>query len=181
MANSDQEAARAVVVRRFQEIAQAYGESQERQKYHQDQVELEAQQQASLGAVANDCHAAARLLGFDLIAALATYNKDAANTAIHAPPPQQQIMGPTGPVSDVVLLMAELAYPEPVRAAALQAEIEKDRGPLHYKTIGMTLYRLSKQGLMRRQGQKDWFFVPPEERKKSSGVGAPESAEDLGL
>jgi hypothetical protein len=172
MATPDQEAARAVVVRKFQEIAQAYDESLSRQKHHQEQAELEAQQQQSLIAVANDCHAAARVMGFDLIAALASFNSSQANAVIHAAPPQQQIVSQAKPISDLVLLMAELAYPEPVRAATLQAEIEKERGPLHYKTIGMTLYRLSKQGLMRRKGQKDWFFVPPEERTKKPAVGA---------
>ena len=161
----DQEdAAKAAIVRRFREVAQAFFESEERQKAARAQVEAEGQTQQSLLAVSNDCHAAARLLGFDLIAALAAFSQVA--------PPQS--------IADSVLALTEAAYPEPVRAAWLQAEIEKQRGArLHFKTIGMSLYRLSKQGLVERKGQKDWVFVPESHRTKKSGVSAPDSFEDL--
>lgn len=86
------------------------------------------------------------------------------------------------PVRESVLALAEAAYPNPVLATELRAELEKQRGSvLHEKTVGMTLYRLSKDGLMRREGQKNWFFIPPELRREKTGVGAPASAEDLGL
>jgi hypothetical protein len=161
-----------MVVRRFQEVCAAYDTSLQNQKFHNDQAQAEAERQAALVSVANDCHAAARLIGFDLIAALGAFNQQQANATIHAPPPQQ-VIAPQKPIADVVLDMAQAAYPEPVRAKALQEAIENDRGPLHYKTIGMTLYRLSKEGKVRREGQKDWFFVPPEERaKKPAGRAA---------
>ena len=178
----DQEdAAKAAIVRRFREVAQAFFESEERQKAARAQVEAEGQTQQSLLAVSNDCHAAARLLGFDLIAALAAFSQVEANAAIHsAPPPQQQVIAPPQSIADSVLALTEAAYPEPVRAAWLQAEIEKQRGArLHFKTIGMSLYRLSKQGLVERKGQKDWVFVPESHRTKKSGVSAPDSFEDL--
>jgi hypothetical protein len=38
----------------------------------------------------------------------------------------------------------------------------------HEKTAGMTLYRLSKDGLARREGQT-WFFVPPKAETKNPG------------
>lgn len=47
---------------------------------------------------------------------------------------------------------------------------------LHEKTVGMTLYRLSKDGIARRQGQI-WFFVPPKVEAKNPGGSAPGSVE----
>ena len=65
-------------------------------------------------------------------------------------------------VREMVLDIARAAYPKPIRAKAVQTQLEQARGEkLHYKTIGMTLYRLSKDDLMRREGY-DWFFVPPD-------------------
>src|SRR5690349_15063325 len=104
MARSDDDAAQAAIVRRFQEVAANYHESQARQKFHTGQVEHEQKLQEGFVAVANDCHAAARLLGFDLIAALATFNKAEANAVIHSPPPQQ-VIAPVKPIADVVLDM----------------------------------------------------------------------------
>jgi hypothetical protein len=46
----------------------------------------------------------------------------------------------------------------------------------HEKTVGMTLYRLSQEGLVRRDG-RTWFFVPPEAETKSPGGSAPGSIE----
>jgi len=174
MSNAQDEAAKAAIVRRFQSVATEYHNSLERQKYHQGQAEAERQLQMQISTVANDCHAAARLLGFDLVAALAAANQQPPETQAVVPPPQtQQIIAPAKAIRDVVLEMAQAAYPEPIRAKAVQVEVEKSRGPLHWKTIGMTLYRLSKEGLMRRKGQKDWFFVPSEERTKNPGAATP--------
>lgn len=38
----------------------------------------------------------------------------------------------------------------------------------HEKTVGMTLYRLSREGLARRDGVT-WFFVPPQAEKNPGG------------
>ena len=139
MATVEQEAARTVIVRRFQEIAQAYDESLKRQKGYQDQAEFEGQQQQALIAVANDCHAAARVMNFDLIAALASFNAAQANATIHAAPPQQIIAAPK-PISDLVLLIAENVYPEPVRAAALELR-ERRHQPRHHRHGGAEFER----------------------------------------
>jgi hypothetical protein len=45
---------------------------------------------------------------------------------------------------------------------------------LHEKTVGMTLYRLSLDGLVRRKGQT-WFIAPQAAETMNPGVGAPGS------
>jgi hypothetical protein len=48
--------------------------------------------------------------------------------------------------------------------------IERTFGePLHSKTVGMTLYRLSKDGLVRREGH-NWFFVPQAAATENPGA-----------
>ncbi len=74
---------------------------------------------------------------------------------------------PASTIREEVLAIAIGTHPNPVRATPLRKQLEKTRGPLHEKTVGMTLYRLSQEGLMRRLG-RDWFFVPP-----SGGAGNP--------
>lgn len=56
------------------------------------------------------------------------------------------------------------AYPGSVRAAQVQAYAErKTLRKFHEKTAGMTLFRLSKDGVARRDGW-DWFFIPENQR-----------------
>ncbi len=43
---------------------------------------------------------------------------------------------------------------------------------LHEKTIGMTLYRLSKEAKVRRDG-RTWFYVSPEGETRNPGGGTP--------
>jgi hypothetical protein len=71
---------------------------------------------------------------------------------------------------DFTVEALEKHYPRPVKAAEIQqwAEAQLRRG-FHWKTAGMTLYRLKKDGTARREGQ-NWFFVPPEERVSSEGL-----------
>jgi hypothetical protein len=67
-----------------------------------------------------------------------------------------------GLFKEEALVVAKETYPDPVKAAQLQAEVERRLGRVfHQKTAGMTLYRLSKDGLVRREGH-NWFFVPSE-------------------
>jgi hypothetical protein len=61
------------------------------------------------------------------------------------------------------------------KAADIRAAYESARGmKLHDKTIGMTLYRLSKEEppLARREG-RIWFFVEPNGGTKNPGGGTP--------
>jgi hypothetical protein len=58
-------------------------------------------------------------------------------------------------------------------ASVLRARVERKLGrSLHQKTIGMTLYRLSKENLTRRNGRM-WFLVPPSAETRDPGVAAP--------
>ena len=69
--------------------------------------------------------------------------------------------GRSGPLfKDLALDLLKEAYPLPMRANDVKEAIEKKLGrTFHSKTPGMSLYRLSKEGLVRRQGW-DWFFIP---------------------
>jgi hypothetical protein len=104
-----------------------------------------------------DCLAAARVLDFDLASEMK--NGDSAAVPLAEPiksPENQQKMSQT--IRDLVLEAAHQAFPNPIRASAVRKDIERLRGSqLHEKTIGMTLYRLSQEGLVRRSGI-DWFF-----------------------
>jgi hypothetical protein len=147
-----QESAKQEVIARFREIATEYAANTESIN------QLQARQ-SQLVAMAQDCHAAGRLFGFDVVAESASH-QSSQNTQIGAP----QIAISHKSIKEEILEVAENVYPGPVRASSLQKYLEQKRGEeLHDKTIGMTLYRLSKKGLMKREGW-DWFFVPPDQR-----------------
>ena len=67
-------------------------------------------------------------------------------------------------IKAVILHAAEDAYPSPVRAAAVRGALTVNGYAIHQKTVGMTLYRLSLTGHVRREGL-DWYFVPQPARK----------------
>lgn len=77
------------------------------------------------------------------------------------------------PIRDIVLERVEEAGSEGTRAARIRRYIERVYGnDLHEKTVGMTLYRLKQDGLVRRDGQT-WFFVPPQAETENPGAGTP--------
>lgn len=64
------------------------------------------------------------------------------------------------PIRQIVLDCLKLAGTQDSKAAAIQAHIEQTyRVKIHDKTVGMTLYRLSTEGLVRRDG-RTWFIAP---------------------
>lgn len=71
------------------------------------------------------------------------------------------------PIREIALEMVERAYPGPIKAADIRAELEKVGRTTHYKTIGMTLYRLSVDRIVKRRGI-NWFFVPEGQRAKET-------------
>lgn len=77
-------------------------------------------------------------------------------------------------VRDLTLEKLKEAGSKGARAADIRKYIEDLRGTvLHEKTVGMTLYRLAKEGAARRQG-RIWFFVEPlEEETKNPGGDTP--------
>lgn len=73
-----------------------------------------------------------------------------------------------GSIKNMVLERLQEAGEKGTKAAAIRAFIEKTLGrELHYKTIGMTLYRLSERNLARRDGFT-WFYVPPKEAENEN-------------
>lgn len=62
-------------------------------------------------------------------------------------------------VSDIVLDRLKKASEKGSKAAPIQTYIESTYGKkIHDKTVGMTLYRLQKEGLVRRDGHT-WFIT----------------------
>jgi len=83
------------------------------------------------------------------------------------------------PIKNIVLDRLREAGKEGSKSAPIRRYIERvydDK--VHEKTVGMTLYRLSKQGLVRREGQT-WFFVPPEEAETENPGAATPGSENV--
>lgn len=70
----------------------------------------------------------------------------------------------SGQFKDLALQFLSSQYPRRFRAPEVQAHIEAALGrQFHWKTAGMTLYRLKTEGRVSREGQL-WFYVPPDEQ-----------------
>jgi hypothetical protein len=109
----------------------------------------------------DDLDKSARVFGLDVIEAYEpVHTDDEDDGAI----PED---GTTGPlIRDIILDALRNAYPEPLRVSQLKPLAERVIGrPVHFKTPGMTLYRLSKDGLVTRDG-RDWYFKPSEQQQK---------------
>ena len=150
-----------------QEVVERYKKaSAEYQQVHEKIKELH-ERLAILNAIAKDCHAAARLFNFDLVgesSTLLTRNLTTKEDSSGSKTAQKRT------VREFILDEAKKAHPNPVRAGLIQKALEAERGEkVHYKTVGMTLYRLSIDGLMKRN-KYDWFFVPEENRNVSDGA-----------
>lgn len=86
--------------------------------------------------------------------------------------PEPEVPG-RPPVRMIVLDRLGAALPNGLKAADIRRYIDDTyKSEVHDKTVGMTLYRLLKDGLARREGHT-WFSVPPESKTKIPGVGAP--------
>lgn len=78
---------------------------------------------------------------------------------------------------DLALEVLESEYPRPLKAIEVQERVQAELGrTFHWKTAGMTLYRLKNEHAVRRSGQ-DWYFVPPEERGSLAQIA--ERAQEL--
>ncbi len=75
---------------------------------------------------------------------------------------------PTPPnVRSIVLQQLETAGMTGLHASEIKDYLSNQGVETHEKTVGMTLYRLSKEGLARRE-RRTWFFVPEAQRKEPS-------------
>ncbi len=78
-------------------------------------------------------------------------------------------------IRDIVLEYLKAAKDAGIKAAEAREYVEALRhSKIHEKTVGMTLYRLSNDGLARREG-RTWFFVPPKADTKNPGGETPGS------
>ncbi len=149
--------------------------------------------QNALSARYADLQAAARVFGFDLdseyqiwmakiVDAVASRIGDnsvsingpvtvtaTAEAAPTIPPPKART------IKEIVLEAAKEAYPKAIRASGVRNLLGMQGFNVHDKTVGMTLYRLSREGAIKRVGKADWFFIPENERQNE------ESPADTGL
>ena len=154
------------IVDRCTVFARQYREAEDRIAAANEAIKIaEAAKATSLDRI-HDCIAAARVLDFDLTAAMKQI--EGASTAVVTVIETKAGREPgEETIRDLVLKLARDVAPSPVRAAEIRQQVQKMKGRhLHPKTIGMTLYRLSLEGHVRREGW-DWFYV----EKGSGPVG----------
>jgi hypothetical protein len=73
-------------------------------------------------------------------------------------------------IKRIVLDRLSAAGANGTKIAPIKEFISKLGIEMHDKTVGMTLYRLSKDGLARREG-RTWFYVAPKEETENPGAG----------
>jgi hypothetical protein len=77
------------------------------------------------------------------------------------------------PIREIVLSQLRAVGASGSKSAILRDHIERTYGAIvHEKTVGMTLYRLLKEGLIRRDGHT-WFFGSAQAETENPGVVAP--------
>lgn len=111
----------------------------------------------SIDGQISDCVAAARLFGLSL-------------NDSELPDPAPMLPDLVTPelakltIREFTLRALKAAYPSSVKARDIKENYENTYGGvLHYKTVGMTLYRLSLEFLVERKG-REWKFVPDKEQ-----------------
>lgn len=84
---------------------------------------------------------------------------------------------PLPPIKDVILDRLTSAGGAGAKATEIRNFIASTyAGEIHEKTVGMTLYRLLRDGRVRREGHT-WFIVPPKAEAMNPGAGTPGSEE----
>jgi len=96
-----------------------------------------------------------------------------------APPPPPPPPPPRPTVREAALARLRAAGDTGAKAAEIREFYERTFGEVvHEKTVGMTLYRLLKLNLVRRNGHT-WFFGPPSAETKDPGGETPGLIETL--
>jgi hypothetical protein len=125
-----------------------------RRRMEADKAEMETAQAAFQSLVT-----AAKVWKIDLIQEFDVWFKTKSGAHGATPLPLSKATAPK--VRDFILEQAARANGDPVRASALRRAYFNTYGvEVHEKTFGMTLFRLSKEGSMRRSGRADWYLVP---------------------
>lgn len=155
----DVDAVAEATVAKYRELQKRFAEVTERRLAALKTAEELEKEQHRIGEQARQCHQTGILFGFDLGALLERPSSSPMHRQLELPPPPpHRPKFPT--VKSFVLDAAREAFPASVRAADLRRAILNHLGlELHEKTVGMTLYRLSKEGFITRNGI-DWFFNP---------------------
>ncbi|MDZ4777273.1 MAG: hypothetical protein SGJ23_10860 [Alphaproteobacteria bacterium] len=172
--DEDTEAVVRRTIQLFRDIANEHAHNQLRLDSLYHEVDALNQRQTHLQQMANRCYSTADLFGFDLASELAKAPTmppalqrefDAVAEMASSENPKSQT------VKEFILDRARIAFPNPVRASQLKRAYEDATGrQVHSKTFGMSLYRLSQEGGMRREGHQDWYFVPEDQRHASGRV-----------
>lgn len=90
-----------------------------------------------------------------------------------APAPVPVTPPPRPPIREIVLQLLQTAGAQGMKAADIREYLERTYSlVVHEKTVGMTLYRLSKSDLVHREGFT-WFFGPQTAETKNPGGDAP--------
>lgn len=125
-------------------------------KEYDDQARQIAARRDQTSERAEELKSAARTLGINL-------------TPFQLTPPEEAPLIPSRgqgtslSAADIILEALSENYPKPLRSADFRRIIQERIGrPIHEKTPGMSLYRLSKAGKVRREGV-DWFLQPKRE------------------
>lgn len=167
-AEAEAQRIKSEIARRYRMICVDWGALQATIDRHNAGIADCQRQQQELAARGADCEAAARVFGFNLVAEMAALFDVSQNQASLGvvpqgpaePPPLPASALPKGPtVKDLVLEVAQQAFPNPIKASAIRKELANRGIQTHDKTIGMTLYRWARDGRLRREGWK-WYFVP---------------------
>lgn len=138
----------------YEEYRSNYRGIEEAQKYiakteaRQADIQSEVQQMQRVGLrMGVDMYAAAEAVAGD------DDNQSEAQSQVAPQSPRQELS-----VKHFVLAEAQDAWPKPVRATALNLKLRQMGHDVHPKSVGMSLYRWLKKGLVRREGL-DWYYV----------------------
>jgi hypothetical protein len=174
----EQRIIKAGIVRRYRQFCADWAADQATIERHQSAIQACQAHQQELAAKALDCEAAARAFGFNLVTAMAALVEQA-QSQTQAPldvpqppvaPPPIPPRGSKGPtIKELVLEIAQQAYPKPIRASDVRRQLANRGFSAHDKTVGMTLYRWLRSGELRRDNW-DWYYVPP-----NDGASTPQS------
>lgn len=162
----------------------------ERRDIDEDRVRLEKRARANEAALF-DCVAAGRLFGLQIepptdsglrwvrIRTRAPGEGPPSSASPKSEPPKEPVQGSLLDnrgeltIREIVLDQLKMAGPRGTKAAHIRRVVENILGrQIHYKTIGMTLFRLSQKDLAKREGLM-WFFVPPNADTKNPGGDTP--------
>lgn len=124
-----------------------------------------AEKLAKNTAALQDCAAAGRLFGVPIELPPDLIVVQRPTPSLHPPIHND---GSEQTIRDMVLEQLKNAGDIGIKASAIQRTIEIRLGrKLHYKTVGMTLYRLSTKGEAHRGERFIWYFGPNSSKTKT--------------